>query len=122
MNRALLVIDMLRDFIEKEGALCIGNSDRIRKNVAERIEQCRSQKDKIIYLVDRHLPNDAEFNMFPPHCLEGRWGGEVIPEIAPREEDFIIPKRRYSAFFGTDLDLTLRELEIKELELVGVCT
>lgn len=119
---AVLVIDMLRDFIEKDGALCIGDSEQVRTKVAERIEQYRAQEKPVIYIVDRHLPNDAEFDMFPPHCLEGEWGGEVIPEIAPQKDDYIIPKRRYSAFFGTDLDLTLRELEIKQLELVGVCT
>ncbi len=42
--------------------------------------------------------------------------------MAPREGDFQVYKRRYSAFFGTDLDLTLRELGVTELELVGVCT
>lgn len=122
MKEALLVIDMLKDFIEKDGALCIGDAGRVIKNVAERIEQYRAQNKPVIYIVDRHLPHDAEFDMFPPHCLEGEWGGEVISEIAPGKEDYVIPKRRYSAFFGTDLDLTLRELDIKELELVGVCT
>jgi len=122
LSRALLVVDMLRDFIEEEGALCIGDSSSIREKVAQRVEQCRSQGEPIIYIVDRHLPHDAEFNMFPPHCLEGQWGGEIIPEITPQEKDYVIPKRRFSAFFGTDLDLTLRELGIQEVELAGVCT
>jgi nicotinamidase-related amidase len=40
----------------------------------------------------------------------------------PFKNDFIIYKRRFSGFFQTDLDISLREEEILELELVGVCS
>ncbi len=122
MTRALLIIDMLRDFLEKEGALCIGDSQEVIAGVSSRLQEWRRQKLPVFYIMDRHLPHDAEFKMFPPHCLAGEWGGEVVDELAPREGDFLVYKRRYSAFFGTDLDLSLRELGIKELELAGVCT
>jgi len=45
----------------------------------------------------------------------------VLPGL-PAPGDKIIPKRRYSGFFQTDLDLTLRELGVDEIVLVGVCT
>ncbi len=122
MAKALLVIDMLRDFLDKDGALSIGDSTTIIKNVASRIEKSRKNGDAIIYIMDRHLPQDAEFKMFPPHCLEGEPGSEIVDELTPAKGDLRICKRRYSAFFGTDLDLSLRELGITELELVGVCT
>lgn len=123
MARALLVIDMLRDFLEEKGALYIGDSgSKVIQNVAGRVKEWRKTKDPVIYILDRHLPQDAEFKMFPPHCLEGEWGGEVVDELKPQKGDYLIYKRRYSAFFGTDLDLTLRELGITELELAGVCT
>ena len=122
MKKALLVIDMLNDFLEKDGALCIGDSEHIIQNVSSRIREYRSNGDPIVYIMDRHLPQDAEFKMFPPHCIAGERGAEVVDELAPREGDFQVYKRRYSAFFGTDLDLTLRELGVTELELVGVCT
>ncbi|MDO9534440.1 MAG: isochorismatase family cysteine hydrolase [Bacillota bacterium] len=122
MRKALLIIDMLRDFLETNGALCIGDSKEIIQNVSSRLKEWRLQKNPVIYIMDKHLPHDAEFKMFSPHCLTGEWGSEVVDELAPCEGDFIIYKRRYSAFFGTDLDLTLRELGVTELELVGVCT
>ncbi|NLX90883.1 MAG: cysteine hydrolase [Firmicutes bacterium] len=122
MAKALLIIDMLRDFLEKDGALFIGNPEEVINNVSARLQQWRSQGNPVIYIMDRHLPNDAEFKMFPPHCLAGERGGEVIDALAPKEGDFLIFKRRYSAFFGTDLDLTLRELGVTEIELAGVCT
>jgi nicotinamidase/pyrazinamidase len=122
MAKALLVIDMLKDFLDKDGALSIGDSEKLIQNVTSRLKEWREEGNAVIYIMDRHLPQDAEFKMFRPHCLAGEKGGEVIGELAPREEDYKIYKRRYSAFFGTDLDLTLRELGVTELELVGVCT
>lgn len=122
MTKALLIIDMLRDFLEKDGALFIGNPEEIIQNVSSRLQEWRSQGNPVIYIMDKHLHGDAEFKMFPPHCLAGERGGEVVDALAPREGDLLIFKRRYSAFFGTDLDLTLRELGVTELELAGVCT
>ena len=122
MAKAILVIDMLVDFLDRDGALCIGDSKHIIKNVSSRVREWRTNRNPIIYIVDRHPTQDAEFKMFPPHCLAGEPGGEVVEELTPQEGDYVIYKRRYSAFFGTDLDLTLRELGITELELAGVCT
>jgi len=123
MSKALLVIDMLRDFVDDKGALYIGESERVVRNISSRLGKWRAEGEgRIIYIMDRHLQNDSEFKMFAPHCLAGTWGGEIIDALKPHEEDFLIYKRRYSAFFGTDLDLTLRENGITELELVGVCT
>ncbi len=122
MAKALLIIDMLRDFLEKNGVLFIGNPEEIIQNVSSRLQEWRSQGDPVIYIMDRHLQGDAEFKMFPPHCLAGERGSEVVDVLAPRDGDFLIFKRRYSAFFGTDLDLTLRELGATEIELAGVCT
>ena len=77
---------------------------------------------RVVYLTDNHLPNDAEFAMFPPHALVGTKGAEVVPELAPANGDVVITKRRYSGFFGTDLDITLRERGVDTLRLVGDCT
>lgn len=122
MKKALLVIDMLNDFINEKGSLYVGQAPELVKNIAKRIEEHRKDGNPIIYIMDNHLEDDKEFEMFPSHCLAGQWGSEIIPELAPKKGDYLISKRRYSAFFGTDLDLTLRELDIKEIEMVGVCT
>lgn len=122
MAKALLIIDMLRDFLDKDGALSIGDATDIIKNVASRVQECREEGNTIIYIMDRHLPEDAEFEMFAPHCLDGEPGSEIIGELTPGAGDLKVYKRRYSAFFGTGLDLSLRERGITEVELVGVCT
>lgn len=122
-ERALLVIDMLRDFLEEQGSLyCGGAARKIIPAVADEIARARRDGMAIIYVCDRHQPDDPEFQMFPPHCVRGTAGSEVVDGLSPLEGDLIIPKRRYSAFYGTDLDLALRELGVRELTLVGVCT
>ncbi len=123
MSKALLIIDMLHDFLDKEGSLYIGtNSNKVIQNVMARLKEWRQKESHVIYILDRHLRQDSEFEMFPAHCLAGEWGGEIVDELAPQKEDYLIYKRRYSAFYGTDLDLTLRENNVQKLELAGVCT
>ncbi len=121
--KALLVVDMLNDFILEDGRLSNGRAGQeIVDFVAEKIKDYRSQGHKIVYICDNHEKDDKEFKMFPEHCVAGSYGSEIIDELDLREEDKIIYKRRYSAFFGTELDLYLRENNIRELALVGVCT
>ena len=121
--KALLVIDMLNDFINVGGALETGIDGRdIVPFVKDKIEEYRENGDTIIYICDNHEQDDKEFDMFPPHCVKDTEGVEIIKELEVRDTDKVILKRRYSAFFGTDLDLTLREKGITEISLVGVCT
>ena len=114
---------MLNDFIRENGKLYIGDSGRkIISPIQKELERFRKEKDPIFYICDHHRPSDKEFNLFPPHCLSGTEGANIIEELKPSKDDFIIHKRRYSGFFQTDLDISLREEGIIELELVGVCT
>ena len=120
---ALLIIDMLKDFIEPDGALFIGSAGReIIAPIKARLEGARKRCEPVLYVCDRHRPDDAEFEVWGPHCVEGTRGGEVVDELAPRPGEPVIPKRRFSGFNGTDLDLTLRELGIRTLTVTGCCT
>ncbi len=122
-RKALLVIDMVRDFVEPDGKLFVGPAAaEVVRAIASRIAEARAQGWPVVYVCDRHAPDDSEFAMFPPHCVAGTPGAEVVAELGPWPEDRVIPKRRYSAFFQTDLDLTLRELGVDEIVLTGVCT
>jgi nicotinamidase-related amidase len=49
----------------------------------------------------------------------GRWEGNIIDELAPREGDYVIPKHRWSAFFQTKLELSLRARGIDTLIVCG---
>lgn len=123
MGKALLVIDMLNDFVHEKGSLYVGEGARkVIPFIKQKIEEFRKEACPVVFVCDSHEKDDREFEMFPPHCISGSWGSEVISELELKKEDKIVKKRRYSAFYGTDLDLYLRERGINELFLVGVCT
>ena len=121
--KALIVVDMLNDFIDEKGALFCGKAARdIIPFVRQKIDTYHRLKDTVIYLQDAHDENDAEFEKFPRHCIAGTWGSEIIPELAPAPDDVIVPKKRYSGFYGTHLDNILVDRRIAEVEVLGVCT
>lgn len=121
-DSALLVIDMLNDFIEDEGALVVPGAKRIVPRISQILADARSQGIAVIFITDSHREDDLEFNHWPAHAVSDTWGGLVVDELRPREGEYVIPKRRYSAFFGTDLDTYLRELGVRKLYLTGVLT
>jgi nicotinamidase/pyrazinamidase len=122
-RRALLVVDMIHDFVDPSGALYCGpQMARIVPVIQRELARARETGALVVYLKDDHLSDDAEFAMFPPHALAGTKGAEIVPAVAPRAGEVVIPKRRYSGFFGTDLDITLRERGVDTLRLVGDCT
>lgn len=121
--KALLIIDMLKDFIHKDGALTTGPAgEEIIGFIKNKTKEFRDKKYPIIYICDNHEEDDKEFDMFLPHCIAKTKGSEIIEQLEVKDGDKIINKRRYSSFFGTDLDLYLREKGVDEIYLVGVCT
>lgn len=121
--KALLVIDMLNDFIAEDGVLTTGPAGRgIIGFIQAKVAKFREHGCPVIFICDHHEADDKEFQMFPAHCVAGSTGSAIIPELEVQPGDKIIHKRRYSAFFGTELDLYFREKGVTELCLVGVCT
>ncbi|MCL4500715.1 MAG: cysteine hydrolase [Deltaproteobacteria bacterium] len=120
---ALIVADMLNDFIDPKGALYVGPSGReIIPFVARKIEETRQRGGLVIFVCDAHAPDDREFKHFAPHAVRGAWGSWVIPELPVQPEDYRVYKTRYSAFAGTNLDRILQAEQVDRVELVGVCT
>ena len=122
MANALLVVDMLVGFLEPGHNLYSGDDARkIIPNVRRLIEREQAAGSKVFFICDNHDPDDLEFQMFPVHCVRGTDEASVIPELAGYEGK-IVPKRRYSAFFGTDLEQRLAELNPDKIIICGVCT
>jgi len=121
MKTAVLVIDMINDFVT--GVFKNERATKIIPNIKRLLEFSRKQGVPIIYATDAHLPNvDTEFEVWGPHAVKGSWGAKIIDELKPEKGDFRVLKRMYSAFQGTDLDTLLRELKIDTLILTGVVT
>ncbi len=122
MANAVLIIDMLRGFLEEGYPLYCGvQARRIIPNVRGLLEQELARGSKIFFICDHHSPDDPEFKMFPPHCIESTAEAEVIPELAQYPGE-IIPKKHYSAFFDTPLEAKLLKLKPEKLVVCGVCT
>ena len=122
MAKVVLVIDMLRGFLEEGYPLyCGARARRIISSVQALLERELAQESKVFFICDHHAPDDPEFKLFPPHCIEGTAEAEVIPELA-RYQGEIIPKRHFSAFFDTPLEEKLLKLKPDKLIVCGVCT
>ena len=120
---ALIVADMLNDFLDPQGALYVGPPGReIIPFVARKIEETRRQGGVVIFVCDAHAPQDREFQHFAPHAVKGSWGAQIIPELAVQPGDYRVAKTRYSAFAQTDLEEILKQERVAEVQVVGVCT
>jgi len=124
-STGIVVIDMLNEFCKPGGAMVLPGYERLVAPQKTVIDAGRAAGSPVLFVADTHRKNvrqDREFLKRTAHCLEGSWGAQVIDELEPRPDDLYIVKRRYSAFFNTDLDLTLRDLRVDTLVIIGVVT
>jgi nicotinamidase-related amidase len=122
MSNVVLVIDMTKAFMEAGHTLYCGDKARnIITNIQALLESEQRKGSKILFLNDHHDPDDLEFRMFPPHAIEGTDETEIISELSGFRGE-VIPKKRYSAFYGTTLDEGLAQLKPDKLIVTGVCT
>jgi len=124
MREAVIVVDMQRGFLEEGYPLYCGPEAR---KVIGPIQRCLTDAlargAKLFFTADTHDPDDKEFQMWPPHCLRGSVEAEIVPELAPYlARGTLIEKRRYSAFFDTDLAERLAALQPERITICGVCT
>lgn len=120
MTTALLVIDMINDFVT--GEFENERAKDIVPNIKELLAAARSSGKLVIYVSDTHPEGDSEFSIWGEHAVAGTEGSEVIPELEPKDDDYTLEKREYSAFYETGLDSLLEELDVDDLVLTGVLT
>ena len=130
---ALIVIDI------QAGSFSVGPSeDRsipVMQNYAQRmllarqvIDKAREREIPVIFIQEVHRPNLVDFGREldgaeTVHCVEGDPNTEIaVKEMGFQPNDYLIKKRRYSAFFGTDLEILLRGLKVDTLLLCGGLT
>ena len=115
---AILVVDMLNDFVY--GALACDRGKAIVPATAQLLEAARKRGVPVIFCNDAHLKGiDRELKLWGDHAIAGTEGAKVIPELNLSECDYVVPKRRYSGFFQTDLDITLKELGVETVVMTG---
>ncbi|OCR23121.1 cysteine hydrolase [Pseudomonas syringae] len=128
-NPVLLVIDIQKGcFLERSTPSTLEFMEGDRDNYQRArtvIDAARQRNIPVIFIQEIHRKNlidygrelDGDENI---HCLDGQPGTPLaVEEMGIREDDYIIQKRRYSAFYGSELEILLRGLNAQTLLMVG---
>lgn len=126
-NPALLIVDMQHDFMDPTAGCYNVGAERTVAPTAAAISAVRAASLPIIWTMEAHRANGADKGLenspdcvFAPHTVEGTRGIEIVDELAPKHDDLVVRKRRYSCFLGTELDLLLKGLRVDTLLVTGV--
>ncbi|SMQ70872.1 Nicotinamidase-related amidase [Agreia sp. VKM Ac-1783] len=95
--------------------------------VRELIRHCREAGVPVVFIQEVHKRDLIDIGREldgaeGPHCLEGDDATELASWLEPRPEEFVVKKRRYSAFFGTELEIILKAYKAETVMLVGGLT
>lgn len=135
-NTAVLIIDMQNAFLKDEGS--IGKMgipiERAKESIPEILKtlpKLRKAGFPVVYTKMSLRPDYEDAGIlkeaFPPlhglgHCVAGTWDEEIIDELKPAKDDYIILKNRFDGFYNTGLDTQLRCLGVKNLIVMGIAT
>ena len=127
---AIIVVDMQNDFVAVGAAMETPAARAVVPKLAEALNVCRDAKIKVIYTAHVHRRDGCDmglFNMHPPIAnraalVDGTPGVDIYPGLAPAPGEHVIKKHRYSGFFGTDMDIILREWGVDTVIISGTTT
>ena len=121
---ALVVVDMVRDFTQPDGLVYYAQNAEVLPVIGKVVDYFHKTDRPVIFMRHSYRAGKFDRNLVTmrPNCIEGTGGDEIDPSLTVLDSDYQIKKRRYSAFFGTDLDLVLRENKIERLVIVGTKT
>jgi len=148
LRTAVIVVDMQNAFVKRGGYFDLAGYDlsgvqRIVEPCREVTVAAREAGARVVYLqmgfsqdLSDKGPDDSPVNakskglrfinshpdLKDKFYFYGRWGAEIIPELSPGLGDIVVPKQRYDAFIGTNLDIVLRTHRVRNLVFVGTAT
>lgn len=122
MKPAVIIVDMLEDNLGKDRK-GKREEEKIIQPVSSFLAECRLLQIPIIFACDSFLPDDFIFQgRMKPHAIRGTSGTRPIKDLNVQPSDIVLEKRRFSAFFKTDLDQTLRTLRVDAVAVGGINT
>lgn len=121
-KHAILVIDMLNDFVDPKGALFCPDGQKIIPKIREMVDFAHENGIHVVFVQEAHRVGDADFKVRPVHAIKGTWGSDFVSDLRPSDKDYVVQKRRHSSFTYTDMDLYLREEGIDTVVVTGVWT
>jgi len=124
---AVVVVDMLNDFILEGAPIECPGAKNMVPRLVRFLDFARDKKIPVILVQEIHRKEKVDFGREldreePEHCLEGTNGVEIYADLTPKPEDFVVQKRRYSSFHGTDLEVLLKGLDVNTVIIAGVAT
>lgn len=121
MRPAVVIVDMLEDGYKERRPE--REEEKIVIPVRDFLKKWRSLSLPVIFACDSFLPGDFLFKgRMKPTALRGTPGASVLADLEPARTDIILPKRRFSGFFKTDLDQTLRTMGVDTVAVGGLNT
>jgi nicotinamidase-related amidase len=122
MKPAIIIVDMLEDSFPGERNPA-SEEVKIIAPVRDFLKNCRKLSIPVIFACDSYIEGDFLFRgRMKPHAMRGTPGGNVLADLEPEPTDIILPKRRFSGFFKTDLDQTLRTMGVDTVAVGGINT
>lgn len=125
---ALVVIDMQNDFCDPEARLFVADAPTIVENVGEIMRRFRAAGAPVIVVLRQHRSagldvDHTRIGMFREDpFLATSPGVDLVDGLEIKDTDVVVVKRRWSAFFATDLDMVLRRMGVRSVVLAGVQT
>jgi nicotinamidase-related amidase len=116
---ALIVVDMQNDFVKEGGTLRVPDAQGTIPVIQRLLSMARDSGMRVIFTQDTHREGDPEWRIWPEHVREGTWGWQIVDELRPADEETVIRKLRYDAFYGTPLDHLLRLWNVETLIICG---
>ncbi len=120
MTKALVIVDMLNDFVDEKGALPVKGARDLVGNIVSLKKAAENYNLAVVYANDAHTEDDPEFKVWPKHCVKDTFGAKVIDELVADGKAF--EKQDLSMFTNKEADKVLRQYGISELYITGVAT
>ncbi|MDQ3538567.1 MAG: cysteine hydrolase [Actinomycetota bacterium] len=122
--QALMVVDMQNGFL-REGNLASEDCLAVLPAVIREVDAALAAAQVVIFTADTHETEDREFEVFPTHCVRGTQEAQLVDELLGYLDSpgvHLLPKRRYSAMFETELEGLLHRFAVDSVRICGVCT
>lgn len=128
---ALIIVDMENDFVAEGAPMRANMAPQVLPPLKKALAHARATGMRVVFTTHAHRRDGCDMGLYarlwPPigqraGLVDGEKGTEIFAELAPLDSEIVIKKHRYSAFYGTDLDIVLRGSGIRTVIVSGVTT
>jgi len=129
MKKALIIVDMQKDFVLPGRPACVAGAYKTIPQIKKVLIFFREKKYPIFHVIREYREDGSDIEIVrlknflngPKYCVKNSEGAEIVDELKPENNpnEYIIIKNRFSAFMNTELDFMLRRLQIETIVVCG---